>query len=465
VKLSVRVPAYVFSLCFLLVPLSVVPSWAQSPDNSFNFTTFVGCDGLQCNSFVSGENSSLALTWGGKDQAGSIFYPSPVDVQSFTTNFNFNVQPQSDPADPVADGFTFTIQNEGPTALGGIGGSLGYAGIGKSVAIKFDIFKNSDDPSDNSTGIFVDGALPIGPGSIDLTDSNINLHSGDEIGAYITYDGTTLNLTLVDLKTFARWSHCFVINIPATVGNNAAYVGFTGSSGSVTGVPIIDSWNYQAGSPLSYPEGFSSDSSISRNGSASLSGTALQLTDHSESSAAGSAFYTTPVNVASFTTHFNFQLTDANADGFTFTIQNDNPTELGAVGGSVGYVGIGNSVAVKFDLYQNKGDPSNNSIGLLVNGVPPLYAPQSIDLTGTGIDLHSGHKMGATITYSLSADVFTSYILRVKITDLVTSASWSHSFKGLPIPDSIGGNTAYVGFTGATGGETSTQQILNWTFE
>ena len=31
----------------------------------------------------------------------------------------------------LADGFTFTIQNVGPGALGGDGGSLGYSRIGK----------------------------------------------------------------------------------------------------------------------------------------------------------------------------------------------------------------------------------------------------------------------------------------------------------------------------------------------
>ena len=50
------------------------------------------------------------------------------------------------------------------------------------------------------------------------------------MGAYITYDGTTLNLTLADLTTLASWSRAFLINIPATVGGDTAYVGFTGAT-------------------------------------------------------------------------------------------------------------------------------------------------------------------------------------------------------------------------------------------
>jgi hypothetical protein len=32
------------------------------------------------------------------------------------------------------------------------------------------------------------------------------------------------------------------------------------------------------------------------------------------------------------------------------------------------------------------------------------------------------------------------------------------------IPATVGGNTAFVGFTGGTGGQTATQEILNWKY-
>jgi hypothetical protein len=44
----------------------------------------------------------------------------------------------------------------------------------------------------------------------------------------------------------------------------------------------------------------------------------LQITDGGQSEA-GSAFWTTPVNIQAFTTNFTFQLSSAVADGFTFT--------------------------------------------------------------------------------------------------------------------------------------------------
>ena len=169
--------------------------------------------------------------------------------------------------------------------------------------------------------------------------------------AHITYDGTTLNLTITDLVTQATWSHPFTINIPATVGGSTAYVGFTGGTGGETSTQQILSWSYEAGQVPYEPTGFPSATGLTTNGSASLSGTSLQLTNGGLDEA-GSAFYASPVNIQSFNTDFKFQLTNPAADGFTFTIQNAGPTAVGGDGGYLGYGGIGKSVAVKFDLYQ-----------------------------------------------------------------------------------------------------------------
>src|SRR5256885_4685412 len=51
-----------------------------------------------------------------------------------------------------------------------------------------------------------------------------------------------------------------------------------------------------------------------------------QLTDGG-SREASSAWFTTPVNVQSFTNDFAFQFINANSDGMTFTIQNAGLTD------------------------------------------------------------------------------------------------------------------------------------------
>ena len=113
------------------------------------------------------------------------------------------------------------------------------------MAVKFDIFQNTGDPSNDSTGVFVDGALPFGPTSIDLTGSGINLHSGDEMDATINYAGAALTLTITDMVTHASWTHPFVVNIPAIVGSNTAYVGFTGGTGGQSSTQQILNWTFE----------------------------------------------------------------------------------------------------------------------------------------------------------------------------------------------------------------------------
>ena len=91
------------------------------------------------------------------------------------------------------------------------------------------------------------------------------------------------------------------------------------------------------------------------NGSAALSNSLLQVTNGG-SNQGGSAWFNSAQNVTQFTNDFAFQLVNPDADGITFTIQNSSLTALGGSGGSLGYAGIGNSVAVKFDLYNNNGE-------------------------------------------------------------------------------------------------------------
>ncbi len=417
------------------------------PDQPFDFSSGFAQDqeALQFNGNASLSGNLLELTDGGTDEASSVFYGSPLSVLKFTTDFSFQL------TNSAADGFTFTIQNAGLNALGSHGSGLGYKGVGESVAIKFDLHNNSGEGS-NSTGLYVGGAAPTVP-AISLPGT-ISLHSGDPMDAHITYDGTTLILTLTDLMTKATFSQPFTIDIPGTVGGSTAYFGFTGGTGQLSATQQILSWSYEPSAVPYVPTGFSS-TGLSINGSASFSGSSLELTNGGLYEAS-SAYFATPVNIQTFNTDFNFKLTSPTADGFTFAIQNIGPTALGHDGDSLGYMGIGKSVAVKFDLYQNAGDVSNDSTGVFVDGVRPT-GPTSVNLTDSGINLHSGDEMDANITYD-------GETLTLTITDMVTLATWSHPFV-VDIPSTVGGSTAYVGFTAGTGSLSATQQILNWTFE
>jgi hypothetical protein len=203
--------------------------------------TFNGSTGL--------DDSRLQLTNGGVQQAGSAFFNTPVNIQSFTTDFTMQL------SNAVADGMTFTIQNVGPTALGPSGGGLGYGPnlpanpdpnpntpITHSVAVKFDFFSNAGEGND-STGLYTNGASPTTP-AVDLSSRGIQLNSGDTMSVHLAYDGTNLSLTITDTVANKAFTQMWPINIPQTIGSNTAYVGFTGATGGSSSSQKIETWSF-----------------------------------------------------------------------------------------------------------------------------------------------------------------------------------------------------------------------------
>jgi hypothetical protein len=431
-----------------LTPSSVVSAtYTIQPSYLINFASgFTLAQGpIQFNGSSGLDDYRLQLTNGGQNEAGSAFYSTPVSIQSFTTDFGFQL------SNPAGDGMTFTIQGVGPAALGSLGGGLGYATIANSVAIKFDLYNSAGEGPD-STGLYINGATPTVP-AINLTGTGIDLHSGDNMDAHITYDGTNLTMTLTDVLTQASWSTSWPINIPSIVGGNTAYVGFTGGSGSSTASQKLTFWTYLAGqlSAPNYPAGFDGVG-MTLNGGAAFSGTRLRVTDGGVNETR-SAFFTVPVDIQQFSTNFDFQLANPNGEGITFAIQGSGPASVGGGGASLGYGSMGNSVAVKFDLYDDAGE-GVDSTGLYTGGAAPTMP--ATDLYSTGIHLHSGNIFNAQLAYDGTT-------LTVMITDTVTGASATQAYT-VNIPSMVGGPTAYVGFTGSTSASTATatQDILNW---
>jgi len=182
----------------------------------------------------------LRLTDGGGNETASAWYANPVNVQTFTNDFTFQQTTAN------ADGFMFVIQNVGPTAIGGDGGSLGYAKtVTKSVGVKFDLYSNSGEGT-NSTGLYTNGAVPTVP-AVTL-GGGINLHSGDIFKVHMTYNGTTLAMQITDTTNpIYTFTTSWTVNIPSIVGGNTAYVGFTGGTGGQTAIQEIATWTYANG--------------------------------------------------------------------------------------------------------------------------------------------------------------------------------------------------------------------------
>jgi hypothetical protein len=622
------------SATYVINPGGTGINFSSGFSTSATSMTFNGSTGL--------DDTRLQLTSGLQGQAGSAFYNTSVNIQSFTTDFAMQL------SNPAGDGMTFTIQGTGPTALGPNGGGLGYGPdmpvnpspssntpIGKSVAVKFDLYSNAGE-GPNSTGLYTNGASPTTP-AVDLTASGIDLHSGDTVQVHLAYDSTTLAMTIFDPVSNKTFTNNWTVNIPAIVGGNTAYVGFTGSTGGATSSQKIETWTFagngpvqatatptfslaagtylgtqtvslsdatsgatiyytidgstpstastiytgpltvsatqtinaiatapgfltsavatatytiesQVSAPIFSPAGgtyataqtvaissptggatiyyttngstpatsstiyttplaisanvtiraiatrsgyFNSNVSSAAyvinstsvtavnlgtgfstgnmilNGSATLNGTRLRLTDGGGSEAS-SAWFNVPVNVQQFTTRFSFQTTGGTSptgDGFAFVIQGGASNAVGPVGGGLGYgpdnianpsastnAPIAKSIAVKFDMYSNAGE-GVNSTGLYTNGASPT-AP-SVDLTNSGVNLHTTDVFNVVMSYDGAN-------LTMTITDATTNAAFTTSWP-VNIPSTVGGNSAYVGFTGGTGGVTAIQEIIGWT--
>src|SRR5262249_7933259 len=133
-----------------------------------------------------------------------------------------------------------------------------------------------------------------------------------------------------------------------------------------------------ASQTIDHSAGFASHSDLMNNGSATFSGTVARLTTDNFFEA-GSIFSREKVCVSNFSTSFTFRYVAGTnccgqvhgADGITFAMQVNSPLALGGAGFGLGYFGIPNSAAVKFDTFDNVGE-GINSTGFFSGGAAPF---------------------------------------------------------------------------------------------
>ena len=215
----------------------------------------------------------------------------------------------------------------------------------------------------------------------------------------------------------------------------------------------------------------------------------LQLTPN-QNGQAGSAWYNLQQQVANapFSTTFTFQLSNTStytADGIAFVIQNspEMTSALGPGGCGMGFAddplnvcvgptgGISNSVAVAFKTFDNGPNyPGANSVSVETNG----SNPNCIDLSTCTIAVNSslpvsladGNIHVVTITFNPQSQLSNCQsdgpgpCLDVILdgTDLFPNGVYFD-----PYSIATEGGTAWVGFTGGTGGGDDDQDILSWT--
>jgi len=412
----------VSALALIAAPLNVPPSVAGFGSAGAGWTL---------NGGATVTSNVLELTDGSGNEARSAYYNVPQLVDSFQAQFVYQANGQ-------ADGVAFVMQNAaaGLNAVGAAGGGLGYGGIAESAAVKFNIYHAA------SGGM---GTRLSAGGSSGTYGSTlpVNLGSGDPIGVSLDYNGTTLTENLTDSVTGASFSTNYTVNIPAAVGGgNTALIGFTGGDGGATSVQTISDFTY---SPLPAIAG----SGWTFNGGATVTGNALNLTDGGTYEDR-SAFLNVPQPVNCFQAQFIYQA-NGQANGAVFVMQNAPAglNALGTVGGGLGYGGILQSAGVELNIYS----AATGGIGtqLATGGSVGSFIPT------VPINLASGDPIEVVLSYNGSS-------LGENLVDLMSGASYSTNYT-VNIPAAVGGsNLALVGFTGADGGSTSAQTILDFSF-
>jgi hypothetical protein len=188
----------------------------------------------------------------------------------------------------------------------------------------------------------------------------------------------------------------------------------------------------------------------------STDGSAITLTNDLQGEY-GSWFGSSTHSINAFTASFDYQAS-GDADGMAFILQND-PRGAGALGTDfaqnggtgLGYEGISPSAAVEFNFYGND-PPHVPGTNFATDGSVGSYNP-----TGD-VTLGNGDNIQVVLSYD-------GNILTETLTDLTNGATYSTSYTGIDLSDIVGSSSAYIGFSAATGLDSSTQTVSNFNFE
>lgn len=190
------------------------------------------------------------------------------------------------------------------------------------------------------------------------------------------------------------------------------------------------------------------------NGGATLDGAQNMLTlTTNGGDQSRTAFSNSAVSIANgFTVSFSYQCSGpANADGTAFVIQSNSPTVVGAGGGGLAYQGINNSVAYQLNLYVGGGQPVGSAVafGGAVGPYTAFTLPFNLKVADPTI---------VTLTYNPTTQEFTENLTN-------SSGSYNRVQTGIDLTSFLGGDTGFVGFTGATGGQFANQTVQNFSFD
>lgn len=260
-------------------------------------------------------------------------------------------------------------------------------------------------------------------------------------------------------RTFAAWTACTVVALGLAGGTARGQDIVIGQFGDPFDefVDCPFGWTCTPGFPsasflINFPD--ANDPTM---------GGALQLTPPGLGGLAVSAFANTPYDIQTNRMRATFDLFIAgDADGLTFAIVDattNNPDYVGGAGGSLGWGGAVQGMAIEFDIYDNGGnaDPDDNHVGVNLNGSLVSEATSS-SAAGPGIELCTiGFELGSATIYNVEVE-FDNGHLEVHMTGGTLPGRVKMLDVNLPPFPS---DQALFGFTAGTGGANAQQIVDN----
>ncbi len=237
-------------------------------------------------------------------------------------------------------------------------------------------------------------------------------------------------------------------------------------------------------SAFEYPD-FTDRTKLMLNGKASITQNIARLT--------GNLFYqvgtmwyneTVPV-LDGFSTDFAFRFSQGNnynctdgsaqgADGIAFVIQNSGTAAIGYAGGSIGYEGIYNSLAIEFDTYSNDAhqienffDPNGNHIAVQTMRTEKNTSKHTMQANLAMNDKIMPMLADSTIYYARIVFRLKDKTLKVFLDTVNNPTKEVLRLDKFEIGKYLKldrGYRAFVGFTSATGCAVENHDILSWSF-
>ena len=443
--------------------------------------------------------SEIGSAGGLPDQKGAAWLSSKQKMdRPWTATFSYICWATG--TDP-ADGIALVIHNDprGTSALGGVGGNLGYAGSGvfinKSVAVCLNVTGHQVRFGKHGSFHF-DRSLPSGMPKLASRPAKSRI--------VVSYDGVgTLSATITspdNIDFYAAWP----VNIPGEVESNEAWFGFTGATAgrwgqhSVTDVTFdngtvaqpsftrtggrvalgsgetltartaasalphgyaLGELTYAGPAVLDFADDAQDAASVplptptladpdlwKRNGNAYWKAGGLLSISRNQNDTPGTAFTTNLYPVTgSWTAKFHYDIglkSSPPADYICFAIQNETPTR------SDPWPNV--DFAIMWRYYEGKTIPT--ALRMFTNNVATVA---SLDITP--VDLITGGPADMTVIHDSAAKTVTV------ITEQEEGAC-TNVFTGVDMAAAVNGRHAHIGFTAFTGGYNAENLVSDLSF-